>query len=82
MTGSGVHRLSRFMLDTRTTYSTNLRTFVEFVVAQDPGARFDLSINLSAQRRSELGSHVDGFSGLFLLVDAQLSRDGHDPEPD
>jgi hypothetical protein len=26
MTESGVHRLSRFLLDTRTTYSTDLRT--------------------------------------------------------
>jgi ribonuclease D len=59
MTGSGVHRLSRFILDTRTTYSTNLRTFIEFAVAQDPGARFDLAINLSPQQRSELGSDVE-----------------------
>jgi hypothetical protein len=59
MTGSGVHRLSRFILDTRTTYSTNLRTFIEFVLAKDPGARFDLGINLSAQQRCELGSDVE-----------------------
>lgn len=59
MTGSGVHRLSRFILDTRTTYSTDLRTFIEFALAQDPGARFDLGINLSAQQRSELGSDVE-----------------------
>jgi ribonuclease D len=59
MAGRGVHRLSRFILDTRTTYSTDLRTFIEFAVAQDPGARFDLSINLSAQQRCELGSEVE-----------------------
>jgi ribonuclease D len=59
MTGSGVHQLSRFILDTRTTYSTDLRTFIEFALAKDPGARFYLGINLSAQRRSELGSDVE-----------------------
>jgi hypothetical protein len=59
MTESGVHRLLRFVLDTRTTYSTNLRTFIEFALVQDPGARFDLAINLSAQQLSELGSDVE-----------------------
>jgi hypothetical protein len=59
MTGSGAHRLSRFLLDTRTTYSTDLRTLIEFALAQDPGARFDLGINLSAQQRSELGHDVE-----------------------
>jgi ribonuclease D len=59
MTGRGVHRLSRFLLDTRTTYSTDLRTLIEFALAQDPGARFDLGINLSAQQRSELGHDVE-----------------------
>jgi ribonuclease D len=59
MTESGVHRLSRFLLDTRTTYSTDLGTLIEFALARDPGARFDLAINLSAQQRSELGSDVE-----------------------
>jgi hypothetical protein len=59
MTERSVHRLSRFILDTRTTYSTNLRTFIEFALAKDPGARFDLGINLSTQQRSELGSDVE-----------------------
>jgi hypothetical protein len=59
MTRSGVHRLSRFRLDSRTTYSTDLRTFIEFVLARDPGARFDLGINLSARLRSALGPDVE-----------------------
>jgi hypothetical protein len=58
MTGSGVRGLSRFILETRTTYSTDLRTFIEFALAHDPGARFDLGISLSAQQRSELGSSM------------------------
>jgi hypothetical protein len=36
-----------------------LRTLIEFALAQDPGARFDLGINLSAQQRSELGSDLE-----------------------
>jgi hypothetical protein len=59
MTASGVHQLSRFVLDTRTTYSTNLGTFIEFALEKDPGAQFDLRINLSAQQRSELGPDVE-----------------------
>jgi hypothetical protein len=59
MSVNGVHRLSRFVLDTRTTYSTDLRTLIQFALAQDPGARFDLGMNLSAQQRSELGSGVE-----------------------
>jgi hypothetical protein len=59
MTESGVHRLSRFVLDTRTTYSTDLRTLIELALAQDPGALLDLKINLTAQQRSELGSDVE-----------------------
>jgi ribonuclease D len=59
MTGSGVHRLSRFILDTRTTYSTDLRTLIEFALARDPGAQFDLGINLSAQQRADLGPDVE-----------------------
>jgi hypothetical protein len=59
MIGNGVHRLSRFVLDTQTTYSTDLRMFIEFALEKDPGAQFDLGINLSAQQRSELGSDVE-----------------------
>ncbi len=58
MTENGVRRLSRFILDTRTTYSTELRTLIEFALTKDPGAQFDLGINLSTQQRSELGPDV------------------------
>ena len=59
MTGCGVHRLSRFVLNTSTTYSTDLRTLIEFALTKDPGDRFDLAINLSAEHRSELGSGIE-----------------------
>ena len=75
MTESRVHRLSRFILDTRTTYSTDLRTFIEFAVAKDPGARFDLGINLSAQQRSELGSDVE--ERLRPFADVRISQTFH-----
>jgi hypothetical protein len=52
-------RCGKFSMRSSTTYSTDLRTFIEFALAQDPGARFDLGINLSAQQRSELGSDVE-----------------------
>ena len=77
MTASGVHRLSRFLLDTRTTYSTDLRTLIEFAVAQDPGARFDLGINLSAQQRSELGPDVEGRIRPFAEI--RSSQTFHSP---
>jgi 3'-5' exonuclease len=77
MTGSGVHRLSRFILDTRTTYSTNLCTLIEFALAQDPGARFDLGINLSAQQRSELGTDVE--ERLRPFAEIRSSQTFHSP---
>jgi ribonuclease D len=77
MTGSGVHRLSRFLLDTRTTYSTDLRTLIEFALARDPGARFDLGINLSAQQRSELGS--DGEERVRPFAEMRSSQTFHSP---
>jgi ribonuclease D len=58
MTGSGLRRLSRFELHAQTTYSTDLRTFIEFASAKDPGIRLDLGINLSAKQRSALSHGV------------------------
>jgi hypothetical protein len=68
MTGSGVRRLSRFILETRTTYSTDLRTFIEFALTHDPGARFDLGINLSTRQRSELGPDVEEWIRPFAEI--------------
>jgi ribonuclease D len=58
MAENGVHRLSRFILDTRTTYSTELRTLIGVALTRDPGGQFDLGMNLSAQQRTELGPDV------------------------
>jgi len=78
MAGNRVHRLSRFILDTRTKYSTNLRTFIEFASARDPGARFDFSINLSAQQRSELGP--DAEQRIKPFAEIRASRTFHSPQ--
>ena len=77
MTTEHVHRLSRFILEPRTTYSTDLRTFVEFALAKDPGGRFDLGINLSAQQRSELGHDVQ--ERISPIADIRHSQAFHSP---
>jgi hypothetical protein len=51
-------RLSRFALQTRTTYSTDLATLIEFVLVTDPGEYFDIGVYLSAQIRSLLGPNA------------------------
>ena len=46
MTGSGVYRLSRFLLDTRTTYLTDLRTLIEFASAQDLSSALNVEVRV------------------------------------
>jgi ribonuclease D len=58
LTDGGSRRLSRFELHAQTTYSTDLRKFIEFALAKDPGDQLDLGINLSAKQRSLLGDDV------------------------
>jgi hypothetical protein len=48
-------RFSRFAIQTRTTYSTDLATLIEFALVSDPGEYLDLGVHLSAQFRSLLG---------------------------
>src|SRR5262249_16817569 len=77
MTEGGVHRISRFILESRTTYSTDLRTLIEFALSQDPGARFDLGINLSGQERTEVGDDVEQRMRPFAEI--RSSKTFHSP---
>jgi ribonuclease D len=51
-------RFSRFVLQTRTTHSTDLATLIEFALAKDPGEYLDLDVSLTEQLRSLLGPNA------------------------
>ena len=51
-------RLSKFVLQTRTTHSTDLATLIEFATKVDPGEFLDLTVDLSKKLLSLLGPNA------------------------
>jgi hypothetical protein len=70
-------RLSRFALQTRTTYSTDLATLIEFALVTDPSEYFDLGVHLSAQFRSLLGP--DAAAQITPIAEISLSQSFRGP---
>jgi hypothetical protein len=75
-------RESRPTLDVNDEYDVQdlFHALLLFALARDPGARFDLWINLSAQQRSELGSDVEERIRPFVEIqNSQTFRSPHAP---
>jgi hypothetical protein len=70
-------RLSKFALQTRTTYSTDLATLIEFALVTDPGEYLDLGVHLSAQFRSLLGP--DAVAQIKPVAEISLSQSFRGP---